>query len=950
MAETHTSKARAPDGGDGVAVSPSSGQPKGLKPLLRASWPVPALVLAIGVLAAGLYSVWSSRPKADPSLPLQVAERLVAGGQYEEAIEALNGPALGFKDSGLATRRQEARFHLARARAFAGQQARLGVNRVENHRQIVADFKRAEELGIGVAGDVGGSAAATPEHPGEHDRGGAAHGLAEAEGNAEHQVAEGLTASDFSSWIESLIATDNIDESLARIAKLPSGAVGEEGDRQRARKLRLTRLLVEHNLRGTDPKQRRDSLTLDLLAKMATDPDLSRDDHAWVLARQSELLLALNRVEEAITKLLRELQRLQDVPPARQGELYVLLGKAYVEVGQDAEASRQLEAADRLLAAGDSNNPLRADAAVLLGRLAQRSPKGKDLSTLEQARERYAVVTTEFRGSRAYMPAVLGLAEIDAASREFDRSIDRYSELVQSIVNWKPPQPPIPREADRGVVSASLMARWGELFEEAGATTDAVLRLENLQQSLRYAQVAESLYPTTGPGRAAAPADLLLALGRTHRRLADEIMEAARDAQAGDFSVRNLDPATRAEVKRHYLSAAEAYRRHAERMSSEDTAAFSASLWISADSFELAGDLDEAAKAFGAFIDGAADGDPNRPEARFRLARIFEAQGDYSAAQSLFESLRAGGGDALSASTSGAWADRSIVPLALCYLADRDPANDERAEQLLKSVVEGRLIGPESKDYRDALVELGNHYYATGRYTDAISRFEEVVNRYASETVGEGVVKRDVRRPQKFSEDASPEAGQSLPTISESKLASIRFKLADSHRLEAGRIARTLQGALPQTVENRLKSDRSEHLVTAMEQFGVVRASLETLPVSKQTELDRTFLRNSYFSIGDCAFELGDYSRAIAAYDAAALRYIDDPASLVAMVQIVNAYTALGQPAQARAANERARRQLSRFPDEVWSRADLPMEKKHWERWLESRQALDATASAGEGG
>ena len=126
---------------------------------------------------------------------------------------------------------------------------------------------------------------------------------------------------------------------------------------------------------------------------------------------------------------------------------------------------------------------------------------------------------------------------------------------------------------------------------------------------------------------------------------------------------------------------------------------------------------------------------------------------------------------------------------------------------------------------------------------------------------------------------------------------------------------------------------------------------LEAGDQARLSELERTYIRNAYFYTGDCAFDLGDFEQAVAAYDTAALKYSDDPASLVAMVQIVNAYVSQRQWAQARTANERARRQLARFPDEVWNRPDLPMEKKHWERWLDARTLLEQSAAAdGAGG
>jgi hypothetical protein len=95
--------------------------------------------------------------------------------------------------------------------------------------------------------------------------------------------------------------------------------------------------------------------------------------------------------------------------------------------------------------------------------------------------------------------------------------------------------------------------------------------------------------------------------------------------------------------------------------------------------------------------------------------------------------------------------------------------------------------------------------------------------------------------------------------------------------------------------------------------------------------------------------EMRDYAGAIAAYDAARLRYADDPASMVAMAQIVSAYAAQGRLDLARVANERAKQQLARFPESAWQNPDLPMEKRHWEAWLEARTLLEQPKTSAEG-
>jgi TPR repeat protein len=57
-------------------------------------------------------------------------------------------------------------------------------------------------------------------------------------------------------------------------------------------------------------------------------------------------------------------------------------------------------------------------------------------------------------------------------------------------------------------------------------------------------------------------------------------------------------------------------------------------------------------------------------------------------------------------------------------------------------------------------------------------------------------------------------------------------------------------------------------------------------------EVDKMYLKLSYFYRADCIYDLGQYAEAIKLYDTAAGRYQEDPATLAAYVQIVNAYVA----------------------------------------------------------
>jgi hypothetical protein len=51
-------------------------------------------------------------------------------------------------------------------------------------------------------------------------------------------------------------------------------------------------------------------------------------------------------------------------------------------------------------------------------------------------------------------------------------------------------------------------------------------------------------------------------------------------------------------------------------------------------------------------------------------------------------------------------------------------------------------------------------------------------------------------------------------------------------------------------------------------------------------------------------------------------------------VQIVNSYCALGKMSEAKAANERAKRLLSRMPAEAFEDGRFSMPKEYWDHWL----------------
>lgn len=793
----------------------------------RLAWQVPALfaslVLFLGAVAAYILSA----PRPDYDGMIAQAERLVERERYSDALEHLNKTVLKFVNSGGAPHETVERFHVLRARALYMVQRVRSLNVEQNHQQIAAEYAKAENAGAS------------------------------------------LDSADLYRLADTYISLGRLDKAEERVRRLPA-----EAHAQRAELLkRMVRVKFESP--APDPNS-----TLALVDLFLKDPALTASDRAWALARQAELLIRQGYMDQAIGRLLATIPRTHEADPAQQGELHLLLARAYLETGASDEARRELERAASLLPEIDAQ---RGRAMNLLARLdARRGDR-------EEARQRYTAVLEQYTEDAVRLPALMGLAEADAAAGDVAASVEHFTQLVDDLALGRR-CPEVTKEG----VSASLMDR----------STDRS-SAEDHAGALRFADLAARLHPPN-----ATPPRVLLAQARAHRALAEARLAGIDPQGARLVELARLDPPTREQARADFVAAGECFRRHAEAVVETDNTAYGNSLWLAADSFDRAGAQGEAVTLFTEFVDGMP-GDPRRDEARFRLAQAYQARGDYEAAETRYRELI----DEAAEGRGGPFADASYVPLARVLLSNMEESDDEQAKQLLSAVVEGRVGGADTTAYRDALVLLAGMHYRAGEYAQAIMRLEEAVARYPD----------DAHAP------------------------ALLFDLADSHRRDAAAIARTLEGAMPESERLALQRTRTMRLERAMALFAQVRDTLASRDPERLSEPDRLRLRNSCFYLGDAAFELRDFAGAIRLYDAARERYPRDPASLVAMIQIVNAYVEQGDLKRAATANERARRFYESLPDEVWADPSLPIGRREWQRWLDSLAILGgATAGAGD--
>ncbi|MFN0010992.1 MAG: hypothetical protein ACKVS8_05035 [Phycisphaerales bacterium] len=825
--------------------------------------PIPILLVGATLLVGGVVAGVLRAPKVSPVVPLEAAKIAFEERKFNQALDVLNNKVRPAVEEGRLAGPGERDFFLLRARVLSAAQAAQGVRNAENDKSIVEDYERAQKLG--------------------------------AEWNDGDQAAVA----------ESLVGAGRTAEAIAMAKALPP----ELTDRRQT----LFKRIVDANLRSRSVKF---DETLALLGDLLEDQTLAPDDRAWALGKQAELRLVAGFPEEAATKLLRALPKAEGLTPERRGELVFLLGRAYEKMGDLSAAAAQLTIAESLLPVA---SPVRADALVLAGKLKQAEGK------LDEARERFLAVVEAEGPSPTGAAALLGLAETIAGMGDDDAALERYRELVDRLATGSGGARVSPQDA-----GTSLMDRYTDR-QNSGA----------LAVALRYALLAERAYRATvvpegapaarpptpqagpetagaGPKQASAsppahaatpppgqdrildpvPPAVFLALGTTHKALAEQQLAEARTTEAGQLSIDQVSPVTQAEVKRHLLDAGAAYREHARLVLVTDDAAHAESLWDAAACFDLAGDRESAQLCFGLYS-RRGDEDPRKAEAVFRMAQGFEAQRDYAAAAANYRELVD--------LASGPVSLRSIVPLARCYFADDQPGNDDDGEELLGQVLSGGTVGPEAEVYRDALVELGERAHRVGRFPLAVEKLGEAVARYPDHD----------------------------------RFGVLTFKLADAKRLSAAEIDRELREALPQARREELERVRRERLTEAGEAFAAAAQILSAKDPRQTTPMDVLALRNSTFYQGDVAFEQRDFGRAIALYDTARQKYSTDPASLVAMVQIVNAYVAQRLWSEAITANERARQQLASLPDDTWNDPNLPMERKHWERWLDSGRLID---------
>jgi len=677
-------------------------------------------------------------------------------------------------------------------------------------------------------------------------------------------------------WSQTLAALGDDEAALAKLRELSPEAAGQ--------RYRLIRQIIERRAQVLRPKLAEElgPLLAEFTEELShvTSPQERRAEEVWSVGLRARLLLADNDPQRAIDFLLPKLQMLG----AQGGDgdlaaLMVPLAQAYWTTGDAPAAQKWFELANQKLAA-DPTDALRGDALVGLGKIA--------LTIGEAARpalEFFAQASEGFAGTPCFVEALLGQGDALARLGAEPEAKEKFAEAVKYLREQTPWQ----REVEGPKVAEVVRGHYERAFGGG-----------QYASALEYATLLKPLYEPD------VPRELLEKLAACHQRLAEErkkqaqALSAASQGQASPPGgpAEALRQANQ-ETSRFYEQAGDDYLRLSQLAEAQGDGPVAAdALWQSAICYDEAQCWDKAIARYGDYMQLHPE-DPRRESALRRLGLAYQASGQHEAAKEQFERLIERGRNSPDAYDS-------LVPLAQCYVALGDM---ESAKRTLRGVLENHpAIRPDSAQYRAALTELGKLHYRLGEFDEAIALLTQAVERYG------------------YTDDP--------------RNASMRFWLADAYRQSAAQIGPGGPASLSAARVAALQQERTHRLEEAQKLYSQVITELEGWPSYVLSDLEKLYHRNAYFYRADCAYDLGRYQQAIELYDVAARKWERDPASLVALVQIVNAYGELGMVQEAKAANRRAQDQQRRIPEDAFSDPNLPMSRRHWEEWLRWTEEL----------
>ncbi|MCH8853136.1 MAG: tetratricopeptide repeat protein, partial [Planctomycetes bacterium] len=476
----------------------------------------------------------------------------------------------------------------------------------------------------------------------------------------------------------------------------------------------------------------------------------------------------------------------------------------------------------------------------------------------------------------------LGMADALTALQRFDEALDHYRAVLDGLNAGKPTA-----LVDRNVVRSSLAVNSRRLYED-----------QKYEPALEYLQLASDLTDLDDVrNRALHLSDLAMLKDFLGRRYRDQSRVAA---QAGDVDDTKSLNKRSTEL---FLSAVEDYLELA-RVKTADEAVVAESLWQAAAMYDAAGHRREAIELLRDFLTGHPASE-QIPVALLRIGQAYQATGEFVLAVEYYQRC-------IREHPRTTAAYDSYIPLAEC-LVILGPDYAEQAEEALLYILaeppdQPHRFTPESYVYHEATFKLGELYSRDGRFEDAIQWFDEALQRYPE----------DPRSPR------------------------ATFLLAHAYRrsgLDLDRVTEELASALQR---DELYREKQIRLRRAEELFGEVIDRLTGYPPQSLTPLQGLQFKLSYAYRADCAFDLGEFERALPLYQEVVRVFQDDPIALPAYVQIISSYESMGRLDEVGPAVQRAQWLVGKIDSQKY---ESQLVRNKPEDWLRLFAWIDETGN-----
>lgn len=365
-----------------------------------------------------------------------------------------------------------------------------------------------------------------------------------------------------------------------------------------------------------------------------------------------------------------------------------------------------------------------------------------------------------------------------------------------------------------------------------------------------------------------------------------------KDADDGDEVDADEVPTSRHDARDAYVAAAEAFQELAQinLLNEQLSADYS---WRAAEAYGEAGRREDAVGLYAAFVK-ERPAHSLVPRALLRIGRHLQALGSLPAAIEAYRECYRRFPRTIDGS-------RALVPLARCYLA-LGPDNEELAEKTLNVVLrDSEVFTPDAPEFVDALFLLGDVLNRRGHHERAIATLDEALERYPDD-------ERDWRT---------------------------RYLLADSYRQSALALKSEMSEAAFGSELRQMQTAAYNRFDQARRLYRELLNEFDLRGLGNLAELERMYHRHAFLYEADCFFETRNYRDALKHYEEATHAFRDSPAGLAAYVQIINCYTFLGEPEEARAALARALIVVDAIPDGAFAASVSPESRRDWKRYLE---------------